>query len=119
MVFSVRFVILFVLAMILIPVVFIVVFISINYSNHIKKNSFYLFGSVLKQVSSNFDSQFKLYTKRMGDLTTLDNFKKIINWPEYQSKLDERFFLDNLDENINTSKINSISWQRTQPLRFV
>ena len=82
---------LFVLAFSLIPILYISIYMNVKFTKHLQEQAYLYYSNILKQITKNVDSTFLDYSIKISDVTKTDNFKKIINWPVYKTKIEERF----------------------------
>jgi len=101
---------LFVLAFSLLPILYISIYVNLKFTKHLQDQAYLYYSNILKQITQNVDSTFLNYSIKLSDVTKTDNFKTIINWPEYKTKIEERFYLAEMGEDINIPKINSLIW---------
>lgn len=101
---------LIVLAFSIIPIIYIAIYINIKLTSYLQNQAFLYYSNIVKQVAVKFDGEFDQYNIKMSDITRMENFRKIINWPPYKTRIEERFFLSEIGEDINIPKLNSVIW---------
>lgn len=93
----------------IIPIIIITFFSSITLFNKLEEQSNIFNSTVLKQVANNIDFIYSQYAMSFVDITYMDNFKKIIDHPQYTSQIEEIDFMQTLGESTGDPKGNTVT----------
>ncbi len=100
----------------IVPIFIIAGFSAVRFFNKLKEQSNVFYYTVLKQVTNNVDFIYNQYSLSFVDISLVDNFKKIVSYPQFKSQLEERELLESLGENGSDPRGGSIT--RTVFTRF-
>lgn len=93
----------------IIPIMVVSGFSSLRLFHKLKEQSNVFYSTILKQVANNIDFIYSQYAATFVDIASMDNFKKIIDEPQFTSQIDERSFLKNMGEADGDPKGNTVT----------
>lgn len=82
----------------IVPLFLVFVIVSQNLYNYLEKQNRNFYKTLLTQVSNNISFIFEQYALTCSDIVSMSNFERLINYPPYKSKEEERSIYAKLGE---------------------
>lgn len=82
----------------ILPLLFLIFFTRTKLIDYLTAQNQLFYMNILKQTSKNLEYIHEQHLLSLSNLVSMDNFHKIINAPEYESKIQERTIFDNIGE---------------------